>query len=351
MTQVNNKMITLARESRGYSQRELSQLLKVSQGKLSKVEQGTLSVSDDMLEKMENFLNYPKKFFYEPENIYPPITPFHRKRKRLSKKAQNFIEAKANIYRIHISKMQQSAELDQDIIFCDLDDYGGQPENIANVLRRYWKLPKGPIDNLTNVVEQAGIVVIFFDFQTNLLDGFTFVTPKSFPIIFLNSKFPGDRLRFTLAHELGHIVMHHVPTITAEDEANRFASEFLMPSEEIKPQLKRLTLAKLANLKPYWKVSMAALLVKAGKKGLNLLTYNQERYLWRQMAPYRTVEPLKLDIPQEQPSLWKELNEFHLTELGYNEKELCDLLNLFPQEYPNYYPFHHKFTKKHLRIV
>ena len=346
---VNNRMITLARESRGFTQKKLSELLKVSQGKISKVEQGLLGISNDMINDLEKVLNYPKNFFLESEHIYPPMTPFHRKRKRLSKKLQSMIEAKANIYRIHILKLQNAFDTDNNIIYLDLDEYDKKPENIAIALRYYWKLPKGPIENLTNIIENAGIIIIPFDFNTKLIDAFAFITPKSLPIIFVNINLQGDRLRFTLAHELGHIIMHQIPTLTMEEEANRFASEFLMPSNEIRQQLMRLTLPKIANLKPYWKVSMASLLFKAGKNCLNILTYNQERYLWQQMAPYRMAEPPKLDIPIENPSLLLELIEMYISHLGYSIPELLKLVNLFEDEFYSYYPKNIKH--RHLRIA
>lgn len=347
--EINNKMIILSRESRGLTQRKLAELLKVSQGKISKVEQGLLGLSNDMLNNLEKVLNYPKKFFLESGQIYPPITPFHRKRKSLTKKLQSMIEAKANIYRIHILKLQNAFDIDSSIIYFDLDEYDRKPENIAIALRYYWKLPKGPIENLTNIIENAGIIIIPFDFNTKLIDGFTFITPKSLPIIFVNINLPGDRLRFTLAHELGHIIMHQIPTLTMEDEANKFASEFLMPCKEIRQQLMRLTLPRIANLKPYWKVSMASLLFKAGKNCLNILTYNQERYLWQQMAPYRMTEPLKLNIPIEKPSLLHELIEMYISRLGYSMSELSELVNLFEDEFYSYYP--ENIKHKHLRIV
>ncbi len=63
-------------------------------------------------------------------------------------------------------------------------------------------------------------------------------------------------MRFSLAHELGHLVMHYyfIPSeaTSVEDEANEFASEFLMHEREIRPQLKRLTLPILATLKQQW---------------------------------------------------------------------------------------------------
>ena len=69
------------------------------------------------------------------------------------------------------------------------------------------------------------------------------------PLFFVNENLPGDRLRWTLAHEVGHAVMHRNPTGDVEGEANRFASEFLMPRDQIAHQLDAITLEKAAALK------------------------------------------------------------------------------------------------------
>ena len=99
------------------------------------------------------------------------------------------------------------------------------------------------------------------------------------PLIFMNAAMPGDRYRFTLAHELAHLVLHNQPETdeAMEEQADEFASEFLLPAKEIRPYLARPSLGGLARVKPYWKVSIKALLqvskviaVAAGEEGGDL---------------------------------------------------------------------------------
>ena len=119
---------------------------------------------------------------------------------------------------------------------------------------------------------------------------------------------PGDRQRFTLAHELGHLVMHDVPTEEMEDEADKFASEFLMPEAQIQGQLHALSMRKLWELKSRWKVSMAALVKRA--ETLGCITASQTRYLWIQLSKsgYRLEEPAELAIPRKSRHLWQRLS-------------------------------------------
>src|SRR5437588_10942690 len=114
---------------------------------------------------------------------------------------------------------------------------------------------------------------------------------------------PPDPERYSLAHELGHLVGHSAPHPTMEEEANRFASEFLMPAADIRASLHDITIPRLAALKRYWKVSMAALLRRAYELG----TINERRYRFMNIqlskAGYKMREPIETDPPTEQTSL------------------------------------------------
>lgn len=82
--------------------------------------------------------------------------------------------------------------------------------------------------------------------MTRYFDGVSFTTDKGSFVLVLNKNFSNDHKRLTIAHELGHIIMHLFPNYPIpdyrdkENEAFRFAAEFLMPSESIKPSLKNL---------------------------------------------------------------------------------------------------------------
>lgn len=207
---------------------------------------------------------------------------------------------------------------------------------------------------MTELLESAGIVVIPCDFGTRMFSGIGSWTGDGVYLIFINSKMPGDRMRFTLAHEAGHIIMHPLTSETMEEEANAFASEFLMPAETIRPQLGRLTLDKLAQLKLYWKTSMSSILLRA--KTLGAVTERQSEYLWTQMGKlgYRLNEPNEYNIAQENPALLKEIIMTHLQELGFGIDELAVLLKIHESELRSIYDMkstvHGKIPPK-LRII
>jgi Zn-dependent peptidase ImmA (M78 family) len=172
------------------------------------------------------------------------------------------------------------------------------------------------------------------------------MTNLGVPIIFINKNMSADRKRFTLAHELAHIIMHVFATVTfetdIEDEAFVFAAELLMPENEIYSSLRgQLNIAKLADLKRYWKVSMAAILYWAQK--MKAITQNHARYLWTQFSALRIrhVEPVV--IPNETPSFLFSMMNFFKENLHYTVEDLSTIFCLKVDELQqNYLPIEQK---------
>lgn len=220
-----------------------------------------------------------------------------------------------------------------------IEEYGS-PENIAQAVRRKLKLPSGPIQNLVGIIESLGIIIIPSKFGTDQLDGFTIID-ESATIIYINEMMPGCRTRFTLAHELGHILMGHVPKPGIEEEANDFASEFLMPSKDISKHFSgtKIDLHLLAMLKPVWKVAMQAILIKAYKLGY--INSNQHRYLWMNLSKsgYKKREPAHLDIPKEKANLFSAIIRTHLSDLEYSKEELFEIICTLEENFNNIYWF------------
>jgi Zn-dependent peptidase ImmA (M78 family) len=166
------------------------------------------------------------------------------------------------------------------------------------------------------------------------MDGMGVLLTDLPPLVFVNTNIPQDRLRFTLMHEIGHLVLHQSSSIREvsqeiEAEAHRFASAFLMPKQEIKPQLRDLSISKLAQLKRHWRVSMSALLMRA--KELGTITPADERQLWRELSRHgwRKREPAQFDVHGESPGvLYEELISLYRSELMYSVERLAKVTHL-----------------------
>lgn len=350
---INPAMVTLGREGRGLTQTELSNRLEVSQGQLSKIEAGLCPVSDVLLAKLSKVLDYPEQFFYQTGPIYGPSTSefFHRKRQSVSLKLLGQVHAQINMRRMHVATLLRAVDLEKNHIhYFDLDEFDGKPGEIARAVRASWQLPNGPIKNVIKTIEDAGGIVIRCAFSTPRIDAISRWVPGMPPLFFVNQDLSSDRERLTLCHELGHILMHQVPTANMEEEANRFAAEFLMPERDISSHLDRVSLPRLANLKPFWKVSMAALLYRAADLGK--VTERMARHLWMQMGTYgyRRREPPELDIPREEPGLLQEIVDLHLGKLGYNLSQLSKMLLMFEHEVVEQYNINKVPAKSRSRL-
>ncbi|MFO1431281.1 MAG: XRE family transcriptional regulator [Candidatus Competibacteraceae bacterium] len=348
----NPEMLMVRRYLLKMNQAFLAQRAGLSQGHLSKIEQGLLLPTADVQARLAQALDCPESFFLQSDRVYGlPISvhPMFRKRASVGQKELDRIQAELNFRIMHIRRLLQAADFEGEfpLPHLDLDDYQDDIEEIANLTRRTWLLPRGPLQNLTEAVERAGCLVIHCDFQEAQVDGVTLAVPGLPPCIFLNAAQPADRMRFSLAHELGHLVMHRIPNPEMEEQANHFAGAFLMPAADIASQLSGISLPRLAELKPHWRVSMAALLMRA--ETLGKVTANQKQYLWRQIsaAGYRRREPVELDFAPESPSVLPEMIRLHLEDLGYSLRELSTALHLHEHEFRRYY----RVGGGHLRIV
>lgn len=335
----NPKTLIIARETRYLTQQELAEKISVPQSTLSKIENGNQNIDEDFLDNISIALNYPKEFFCQEMEIYPPNLHY-RKKSDVPSKVLSYAEGIMNIYRVTISKLLISV----DIPSTKLPFFDGRnksAQEAAKTLRQYWRLPKGPIEDLIKILEDKGIIVISIDFGTDRIDGRSMITKSGKFIIFINKNLSGDRQRLTIAHELAHIVCHlyspDVFDVDTEAEAKLFASEFLMPENEIKPQLigSKLTMQKLADLKRYWKTSMQAILYWA--EWLKTVTKNQARYLWSQFNTLRIRITEPIPIPPEKPSLISEVINAFLHELGYSTDELAATLHLSAADFKEWY--------------
>jgi Zn-dependent peptidase ImmA (M78 family)/DNA-binding XRE family transcriptional regulator len=355
MKQANHKMIILARESREMTQKSLAERIGVAQGTLSKIEANVALCPQDILAKLAETLDYPESFFHIDEPLHGIGTEAHhclyRKRASLPMKVLKRIEAEVNICRMNAARLLQAVDVEASLRLphMDLDQYEGDPEQVAQALRIFWKLPSGPVDNVTELIERAGVIVIEHEFGSEKVDATSVNVDGLPPLIFINRNMSGDRWRFTLAHELGHLIMHTVPHPKIEEEADRFASEFLMPAADVGRFLTHLSLSRAAQLKPYWKVSMAALIVRA--KHLGCLNDNQYRHLFYQLSAgkMRLSEPPELAIAREKPSVHAGLLDYFRKALGYSSSDLLGLFRLNAKDANRYY--RSKSPDGHLRAV
>jgi len=325
---VNSEMLLLARKSRGLTQEELVERTRISQGHLSKYEIGEHKVPREQLEKIADALGYPKSFFFQAAEIrgLGASVLYYRKKHRLGQKKLQQIEAMVNVLSLQLRQLLSKCEISGDSEFSqyDIEEYNYDAGKIAQRVRAQWRLPMGPVKSVIGAIEKACGVVMKLDFATRDFDGVGLPVQGLGPFFFMNKELSTDRLRFTLAHEIGHVVMHKSKlTADMEREANEFAAELLMPKDEIYEELRPFSLERAARLKLEWKVSIAALGRRA--RDLDVVSESQYKRFWARLSAlgYRMKEPIAL--PEEKPSVPARLVEVLQRELKYSYEEMAAL--------------------------
>lgn len=342
--QANGDMLRVARQRKGFQQVEAAKRLGIDQSLLSRMENGLAEIRDELIARTEQLYGVRRSFFFQTAPIYgAPVSvhPMWRKKADVTAREVDAVVAELNLRIMHLRRFLEAADVARvnDLPRLDVEDYG-DAEQIAGLLRAHWRLPRGPIRDLTVLVERAGVVVAHSTMGGGSVSGVTFSVPGLPPLVALNAEQPADRMRYTLAHEIGHLVMHRFPSARMEDEANAFASALLMPASDIRPllQSRRIDIPLLASLKAEWKVSMQAIIMRA--KSLDLVTRSHEEYLWKQISAkkWRLREPPELDFAPERPTVVNNLVKIFRDHLGYTPEELSRLLHVFEADLEVLYP-------------
>lgn len=332
----NPAMLTTAREARYLSQAQLAEQMGVSQPLINQWEAMAVPTApvkrpnSEQVEKLAGLLDFAPSLFYvsRPTRLANLSEFYHRafaKAKRLNVKAAH---ARCGIVDLQVDRLLQLCPPPEDRIpEIDPDNHAGDIEKIATMVRARMGVPPGPVENLVDTIEACGGIVIDRDFEIDNLDALCRWVPGLPKLFFLNGAKPGDRMRLTLAHELGHTVLHFnrdADQAVAEDQAQRFAAAFLLPASEIRRDFGvQLDIAKLSALKRKWRVSMQALAYRAHQLGC----IDRTRYtsIFQQLSRlgWRKTEPV--EVQRESPRAFKRLLRAHI-DMGYTHLQLAELL-------------------------
>lgn len=332
---MNFKQLTFAREFRGLSQTELSKEIQgLSQSNLSKFEKGLATLSEQLQDKIIEFLGFPREFYNE--KIYNVLESSNYRKKSVVTKSEvlNF-EQRCKLIGYLVDEMSETLEWPEfRLTPLNIED-GFSVKKIANYTRKQLKLDSDePVKNIMSLLESNGIIIYEIS-ALDKFDGISFISKKGYPIIVVNKSFSNDRKRFTIAHELGHILMHDERNFAIsdfrnekvkEEEANIFASEFLMPEIEIKNSLYGLNLKDLATLKRYWLTSMASILRRA--KDLKCIDESRFKYFNIEFSRlgYKKHEPIEVFI--DTPKLFNKGYNLFVDDLDYSIEDLSRYFRL-----------------------
>lgn len=327
----NCELLSIARLAAGLTQKELSERLLIAQNTLSRWENGIRVPSDEEVDLIGEELDRPVGFFYRSERPLgvDAAMMFHRKRSRTRQSDLNKFHARVNVVRLAITAMMKHLDSwDVKIVKSPVED-AKSAADLAIKLRQAWSINRGPIRDLIGLVESAGAVVVEFDFGTDDIDALGLWPWDTMPLMFINSRAPADRLRFNVAHELAHLIMHDFPTETMEKEANEFAAEFLFPRSAVLTEATNLTTPSIWRLKQRWRVSGQCIISQA--KAAKLIDSQRQKSLMCYFSKkgWRRREPVEIEREKGR-MLSRMLSAFD--ELEFSQEEVRQMIGATSSE-------------------
>jgi len=293
----------------GATQIQFAGIVGISQAALSGLENGSRpTISDDTLMTIAEHTGFPPEFFERP--AYTPIDDVQF-RARLTFKAadRNQVMACANLVHETYGLMRRKLEM----LPVKLQRAeSGDPRLAAREFRSTLGLPSGPVANLTTPVERIGVTILTLPVSGKKHDAFSTWQPGpsgSYPLIVTFAGTPGDRLRWTIAHELGHVLLHCGGSgQEIEREADVFASELLTPIEAMAAEIpERPRLASLYAMKMRWGVSVQSLIRRAREIGR--ITDEQYTSLFRQVSARGERMSERYQVSREKPRIYRKMAE------------------------------------------
>ena len=284
----------------------------VTAAAISKYEKGKSYPPAQFLLLASGELNVRSTYFsHQPEMCVR--WKLFRKHNRLGKTKQDAIMSNAaDLAELHIDLYSllypdRSTNLPPPL---KVDTYQGA-ETAADQLRTQWELGDRPLDNLVQTAEDRGVVVISWD-KSGDFDGLSGWC-GDYPVTVINTNRSTDRIRFNLAHEIGHLVMDNSDVSAKEEEhlAHRFAASFLVPAEHARYELGskrgRIDWGELMMLKRKYGLSMAAWLMRARDLGIITPNLYTAMFIELNSKGWRKKEPVEY-LGDEEPLQLKQMS-------------------------------------------
>lgn len=334
------KRLERARKAAGLSMKALADEIDLSANSIKKYEHGTAMPSSTNLLKLAKALSVRTEYFFRPTKVEISGVEY---RKRANTKQKILDRINGDVLD-QAERWQELLEFYPDSVkpipgFVLPDDLPvqiaslEQAEELAVQMRRAWDLGLNPIHDMIDTMESKGIMIITTDVETDKkFDGLAGKIDNT-PVVVISTSQSGDRQRFTLAHELGHLVVHgRLPEELDEEKVcNAFAGAFLLPAQTLIEHLgekrRNIEPRELLMLKHEYGISMLASLYRAGQCGVITSATQKSLFMLFSKNGWRTQEPGE-EYPHESTFLYQQLVYRALGEEYIGESKAAELLGM-----------------------
>lgn len=289
------EQLIAARERMELTRAALANNLGFSSRTLTRFEKGETSPSHAQIQELAQALHVHTNYFFDDaaEKINQETISFRRASRTSAKKLKA-----AQQHGVIIEKFFHAIEDKFELPSLDIPNlHSFQPEAAAGQIRETCNIGEKPIDNIVEIAESLGVRIAALPNATKEVDAFCFIRDSRAYIVINVSK-SAERVRFDVAHELGHLALHQDESFKTQDskdkeqQADQFAAEFLMPARRVRMQnLRNASFTQVIEAKNYWGVSAMAMVYRL--KTLELISDWQHRDLIIRLAKagYRNSEP------------------------------------------------------------
>lgn len=293
----SRQRLRVARVFNGYTRDQLASMVGTSTSFLSRVEAGERNPAALLVEALAETLGVLPGFFHdEPVDEFRENECHFRNRHRVGAKVHGRVLAHATMFGLLVEYLERQLRLPKPAIPPQVEVRSEEDiERAAERCRMEWGLGlELPLANVTKVAERAGIVVALLRDDVDKVDAFSCAGRR--PIAVLSWKEAASRNCFSLAHEIGHLLMHgdrEPGAKSTEAEADSFASAFLMPRAGFAREFPRgrVDWRVLLQLKARWRVSLAAMVRRAHQLGLITASQYTSAYKAMSYRGWRKQEP------------------------------------------------------------
>ena len=249
------------RKRAGLSKSQMASLIDIGLRTISAYEAGTSAPREEILERIVSRTGFPAAFFFGDDLEEPkPDAASFRALSKMTARQRDMALSQGTIANHLCGFIEEKFDLPK----TDIPDLSHEPtpEAASETLREHWGIGVLPINNMIHLLELKGVRVFSLAIDAREVDAFSMWKGQT-PMIFLNTFKTSEHSRYDAAHELGHLALHRHAAPQgrdAEQQADRFASSFLMPRASVLAHGKRNPSFKdLVEIKQIWKVSVAAL--------------------------------------------------------------------------------------------
>lgn len=330
--------IQRARKAFGFSLRDLAKKVGLSHAAIKKYENNEVCPSSDILLLLAKALHVKVEYFFRPEQFTLENVQYRKHAdmpekhlEEITAKILDQVERRIELENLFPSSPVQSFSI-KNLSLSKIKNVS-EVELLANEVRSLWDLGFDPIPDLIDIFEEHGIKVFGIDNQQHpKLDGL-YAEVNNMPVIVIGNQFSGDRQRFTLAHELGHLLLDKtlISNVNLEDFCNRFAGAFLLPKQSIKNILgehrNSIEPRELELLKQEFGISMTSILHRAHETEIISENYYKKIRSEFNKRGWSTQEPGS-PYPKEKAYIFEQMVFHALAEEYIGESKAAEFMDM-----------------------